>query len=87
MHGYSSYKSQDRADLKLMYVLWVTGFPDRVLPGMLCASLFPAIIGSEFPGALYLTQTLKFRQTALVSMHADVSSLHLQCSLLDLCCA
>ena len=33
---------------------------------MLCASLFPAIIGSKFPGILYLTQTLKFRQSALV---------------------
>lgn len=36
------------------------------MPGMLCASLFPAIIGSQFPGALYLTQTLNFRQPALV---------------------
>ena len=37
-----------------------------MLPGMMCASLFPAIIGSAFPGALYLSQTLKFRQPALV---------------------
>lgn len=43
-----------------------TGFASAVLPGMLCASLFPAIIGSQFPGALYLTQTLNFRQAALV---------------------
>ncbi|KAL3136552.1 hypothetical protein ABBQ38_005799 [Trebouxia sp. C0009 RCD-2024] len=42
------------------------GFGGAVLPGMLCASLFPAIIGSQFPGALYLTQTLNFRQPALV---------------------
>lgn len=42
------------------------GFAGAVLPGMLCASLFPAIIGSQFPGALYLTQTLNFRQAALV---------------------
>jgi 3-hydroxybutyryl-CoA dehydratase len=43
------------------------GLPGCVLPGMLCASLFPAIIGSSFPGALYLSQTLKFRQPAMVS--------------------
>jgi 3-hydroxybutyryl-CoA dehydratase len=32
-----------------------------VLPGLLAASLFPALIGSAFPGALYLSQRLKFR--------------------------
>jgi 3-hydroxybutyryl-CoA dehydratase len=37
-----------------------------IVPGMLMASMFPAIIGSNFPGALYLTQTLKFRKPALV---------------------
>jgi 3-hydroxybutyryl-CoA dehydratase len=37
-----------------------------VVPGMMMASLFPAIIGSKFPGALYLSQTLKFRQPAVV---------------------
>lgn len=42
------------------------GLGGAILPGMLCASLFPAIIGSQFPGALYLTQTLNFRQPALV---------------------
>jgi 3-hydroxybutyryl-CoA dehydratase len=36
------------------------------LPGMLMAAMFPAIIGSRFPGALYLTQTLKFRKQAAV---------------------
>lgn len=41
------------------------GFTHPVLPGMLCASLFPAIIGNQFPGAVYLTQTLNFRQVAL----------------------
>jgi 3-hydroxybutyryl-CoA dehydratase len=36
--------------------------------------MFPAIIGSNFPGALYLTQTLKFRKPALVgsSITAEV---------------
>ena len=31
------------------------------MPGMLLASLFPAIIGSTFSGALYATQSLSFR--------------------------
>lgn len=37
-----------------------------VVPGMLLVSMFPAIIGSNFPGALYLSQTLKFRRSAAV---------------------
>lgn len=37
-----------------------------VVPGILLASMFPAIIGSQFPGALYLSQTLKFRRSAAV---------------------
>ena len=37
-----------------------------ILPGLLCASLFPAIIGSRCPGALYLSQSLKFRAQAVV---------------------
>lgn len=32
-----------------------------IVPGMLLASLFPAIIGTRFPGALYATQSLAFR--------------------------
>ena len=39
-----------------------------VVPGMLLSSMFPAIIGSKFPGALYLSQTLKFRRSAAVGM-------------------
>lgn len=37
-----------------------------VVPGLLLASMFPAIIGSNFPGALYLSQSLKFRRSAPV---------------------
>eukprot|EP00884_Botryococcus_braunii_P015239 jgi/Botrbrau1/2399/Bobra.0395s0029.3 len=37
---------------------------NAVLPGILCASLFPAVIGSQFPGALYLKQSLNFRRVA-----------------------
>ena len=43
------------------------GLPGPILPGMLSASLFPAIIGSCFPGAVYLSQTLRFKSYALVS--------------------
>lgn len=37
------------------------GFERCLVPGIMAASLFPALIGSAVPGALYLTQTLKFR--------------------------
>ncbi|KAL3699235.1 hypothetical protein R1sor_017257 [Riccia sorocarpa] len=37
------------------------GFSGCVVPGMLCGSLFPAIIGSRFAGAVYLSQTLTFK--------------------------
>lgn len=43
-----------------------TGLPGPILPGILMASLFPAIIGTVFPGAIYASQTLKFREPALV---------------------
>lgn len=33
-----------------------------IVPGLLAASLFPAIIGSAYPGVLYASQELKFRQ-------------------------
>ncbi len=42
------------------------GLPGAILPGLLMAALFPAIIGSSFPGALYLSQSLKFKRYALV---------------------
>jgi 3-hydroxybutyryl-CoA dehydratase len=52
----------------------VAGHAAPILPGMLMASMFPAIIGSNFPGALYLKQQLKFRKPALVgsSITAEV---------------
>ncbi|XP_022875346.1 uncharacterized protein LOC111393847 [Olea europaea var. sylvestris] len=37
------------------------GFADLPVPGMLVASLFPRIIASHFPGAVYVKQTLEFR--------------------------
>lgn len=33
-----------------------------IVPGLLAASLFPAIIGSAHPGTLYASQELKFKQ-------------------------
>jgi|TARA_B110000977_G_scaffold125925_1_gene161118 3-hydroxybutyryl-CoA dehydratase len=50
------------------------GFTAPVVHGMLCASLFSAIIGSRFPGAVYATQTLKFRAPVLIgeSVTAEV---------------
>eukprot|EP00216_Chloropicon_sp_CCMP2111_P002230 CAMPEP_0198240992 /NCGR_PEP_ID=MMETSP1446-20131203/5947_1 /TAXON_ID=1461542 ORGANISM="Unidentified sp, Strain CCMP2111" /NCGR_SAMPLE_ID=MMETSP1446 /ASSEMBLY_ACC=CAM_ASM_001112 /LENGTH=210 /DNA_ID=CAMNT_0043923789 /DNA_START=109 /DNA_END=741 /DNA_ORIENTATION=- len=37
-----------------------------IVPGLLCASLFPAIIGSSYPGTLYLGQTLHFVRKVFV---------------------
>lgn len=40
--------------------------PAPILPGILVAALFPALVGTHFPRVLYASQTLKFRKTALV---------------------
>ncbi|GAB4827979.1 hypothetical protein Ancab_034866 [Ancistrocladus abbreviatus] len=37
------------------------GFQDRVVYGMLVASLFPQIISAHFPGAIYASQSLHFK--------------------------
>ncbi|KAJ4963528.1 hypothetical protein NE237_023467 [Protea cynaroides] len=37
------------------------GFEDRLVHGMLVASLFPRIIASRFPGAVYVSQSLQFK--------------------------
>lgn len=37
-----------------------------VVPGLLAAALFPAIIGSRYPGALYARQELHFKSPVLV---------------------
>ncbi len=42
------------------------GFEGCLVPGALCASLFPAVIGRNFPGALYALQKLKFSRPVLV---------------------
>ncbi|KAK9848574.1 hypothetical protein WJX84_009051 [Apatococcus fuscideae] len=48
------------------------GFEGMVIPGLLVASMFPAIIAAAFPGAIYLSQTLKFRHPAVVP--ADIKA-------------
>jgi len=42
------------------------GFPSTIVPGILTASVFPSVISHNFPGAVYMSQTLKFRHYALV---------------------
>ncbi|KAH6755070.1 hypothetical protein C2S53_018386 [Perilla frutescens var. hirtella] len=42
------------------------GFSDTPIPGLVVASLFPRIIASHFPGAIYVKQTLEFRTPVLV---------------------
>lgn len=37
------------------------GFEDQLVHGMLVAALFPRIISSHFPGAVYVSQSLHFR--------------------------
>lgn len=37
------------------------GFEDRLVHGMLVAALFPRIISSHFPGAVYVSQSLQFK--------------------------
>ncbi|EOY33096.1 Thioesterase superfamily protein isoform 1 [Theobroma cacao] len=42
------------------------GFEDRLVHGMLVASLFPRIISSHFPGAIYVSQSLHFRSPVYI---------------------
>ncbi|OMO77263.1 hypothetical protein COLO4_25247 [Corchorus olitorius] len=42
------------------------GFEDRLVHGMLVASLFPRIIASHFPGAIYVSQSLHFRSPVYI---------------------
>ncbi|CAN6479562.1 unnamed protein product [Victoria cruziana] len=56
------------------------GFRDRVVHGMLVASIFPNVIASHFPGAVYVSQTLQFRCPVYVGekVVAEVQALHLR---------
>ncbi|KAF7152167.1 hypothetical protein RHSIM_Rhsim01G0213400 [Rhododendron simsii] len=42
------------------------GFEDQLVPGMLVASLFPRIIASNFPGAVYVSQSLQFKSPVYI---------------------
>ncbi|XP_057956593.1 3-hydroxyacyl-[acyl-carrier-protein] dehydratase, mitochondrial-like isoform X1 [Malania oleifera] len=42
------------------------GFKDRIVHGMLVSALFPQIISSHFPGAVYVSQSLHFRQPVYI---------------------
>ena len=44
-----------------------------MLPGLLGASLFPAIIGSKYEGAIYAHQTLAFKRPALVGKMGSIN--------------
>ncbi|KDP44105.1 hypothetical protein JCGZ_05572 [Jatropha curcas] len=43
-----------------------SGFEDRIVHGMLLAALFPQIIASHFPGAVYVSQSLHFKSPAYI---------------------
>ncbi|CAH8358530.1 unnamed protein product [Eruca vesicaria subsp. sativa] len=43
-----------------------SGFEDRLVHGMLVSSMFPRIISSHFPGAVYVSQTLHFRSPVYI---------------------
>ena len=64
------------------------GFRRAIVPGILSASLFPAAISKKFPGAVYMSQTLKFRHPALVCMHFICDSLLVDLQMrANLCCS
>ncbi|KAJ0970314.1 hypothetical protein J5N97_023191 [Dioscorea zingiberensis] len=52
----------------------------RVVHGMLVASLFPSIIASHFPGAIYVSQTLQFKLPVYIGdeIVAEVQALSLR---------
>ncbi|XP_057847862.1 3-hydroxyacyl-[acyl-carrier-protein] dehydratase, mitochondrial [Cryptomeria japonica] len=56
------------------------GFKDTVVHGMLYAGLFPSIIASHFPGAIYVSQTLQFKAPVCIEdkLLAEVQALELR---------
>ncbi|KAL5701896.1 hypothetical protein ACHQM5_027180 [Ranunculus cassubicifolius] len=56
------------------------GYNDRIVHGMLIASLFPRIIASHFPGAVYVSQSLQFKLPVYIGEHivAEVKALNLR---------
>lgn len=56
------------------------GFKDTVVHGMLYAGLFPSIIASHFPGAIYVSQTLQFKAPVCIgdNLITEVQALELR---------
>ncbi|KAM7279899.1 hypothetical protein ACFE04_007033 [Oxalis oulophora] len=55
------------------------GFEDRLVHGMLVAGLFPRIISSHFPGAIYVSQSLHFRLPVYIGeeIHGEIINIRL----------
>ncbi|KAI3843388.1 hypothetical protein MKX03_025528 [Papaver bracteatum] len=53
------------------------GFEDRIVHGMLVASLFPRIIASHFPGAIYVSQSLQFKLPVYIDEEVEAQILAL----------
>nr|XP_010933089.1 uncharacterized protein LOC105053571 [Elaeis guineensis] len=59
----------------------IAGFDGgRVVHGMLVASLFPSVIATHFPGAVYVAQTLKFKLPVYIEdeVVAEVQAAHVR---------
>eukprot|EP00249_Psilotum_nudum_P025042 c29358_g1_i2 orf=440-901(+) len=56
------------------------GFEDCLVPELLYAGLFPAIIGMQFPGAVYVSQKLEFKKPVLIGerLLADVKVINIR---------
>ncbi|KAG9457285.1 hypothetical protein H6P81_001793 [Aristolochia fimbriata] len=56
------------------------GFEDRVVHGMLVATLFPRVIASHFPGAVYVSQSLQFKLPVYIGNEAvaEVKALNIR---------
>ncbi|KAI5666335.1 hypothetical protein M9H77_16188 [Catharanthus roseus] len=42
------------------------GFTDPLVPGMLVASFFPGVVASYFPGAVYVSESLHFKNPVYI---------------------
>ncbi len=62
---------------------------NAIVPGILSASLFPSLISSHFPGSIYASQTLTFRQPISVEepLEVNLSSRGARHGLMQFTCA
>ncbi|KAL5581191.1 hypothetical protein UlMin_013633 [Ulmus minor] len=58
----------------------IAGFEDRLVHGMLVAALFPRIISSHFPGAIYVSQSLHFKLPVYIGeeIFGEVEATHVR---------